>query len=192
MEKDPSVKPIAIVLYGMVAVGKLTVARALQEELGYRLTHNHLINDLVWSIFDQGTLEGNSLIERLRYELYEKAIRRGVNVIITHCYSHEYVSPTGLTDPQYLIELEKRLEAAGGQTFFVHLQAERSALLERVQGESRREYRKITDVSMMKDYLDSKDLDVRTSAPVRNNLVIDSTNLKPEDVVKIIVGKSQE
>lgn len=192
MEKDHKEKPIAIILYGVVAVGKLTVARALQEKLGYRLTHNHLINDLVWSIFDRGTLEGNRLIERLRYELYEEAIKQGVNVIITHCYSHDYISPTGLTDPQYLQDLEKRLEAVGARTLFVHLQAQRSALLERVEGESRREYRKLTDVSKMKEYLDSKNLDIQTSAPVKNNLVIDSTNLEPEDVVKIIVKESLE
>lgn len=192
MEKDLKEKPIAIILYGMVAVGKLTVARVLQERLGYRLTHNHLINDLVWSIFDRGTLEGNRLIERLRYELYEEAIKQEVSIIITHCYSHDYVSPTGLSDPQYLHELEHRLEVAGARTFFVHLQAERSVLLERVEGESRREYRKLRDVSKMTEYLDSKDLDIQTSAPIKNNVIIDTTNLEPVDVVKIIIKELQE
>ncbi|HEV7121685.1 MAG TPA: AAA family ATPase [Candidatus Paceibacterota bacterium] len=179
-------KPVAIVIYGMVAVGKLTVAKVLQKEFGYKLTHNHLINDLVWSIFDRGTLEGNSLIERLRYELYEEAVKQGVSVIITHCYSHDYVSPTGLSDPDYLKTLEERLEAAGAMTLFVHLQADNPVLLERVQGESRHEYRKLTDVSKMKEYLDDKSVDVRTSASVKNNLVIDTTNMEVEEVVRTI------
>lgn len=173
----------------MVAVGKLTVAKALQEQLGYRLTHNHLINDLVWSIFDRGTLEGNRLIERLRYELYEEAVQQGVSIIITHCYAHDYVSPTGLTDPEYLITLEEKLEAAGAKTLFVYLQATNEVLLERVQGESRREYRKLTDVSKMKEYLDDKNSDIRISAPVKNNLIIDTTSMKAEDVATVVIEK---
>lgn len=186
METNDKGKPVAIIIYGMVAVGKLTVAKALQKELGYRLTHNHLINDLVWSIFDRGTREGNALIERLRYELYEEAVKRGVNVIITHCYSHDYVSPTGLSDPDYLIVLEEKLEGAGARTLFIHLQADNQTLLERVQGESRHEYRKLTDVAKMSEYLDDKSLNVRTSASVKNNVVIDNTNMSAEEVVKLI------
>lgn len=179
-------KPVAIIIYGMVAVGKLTVARTLQKELGYRLTHNHLINDLVWSIFDPGTLEGNNLIERLRYELYEEAVKQGVNVIITHCYSHDYVSPTGLSDPDYLKTLEEKLEGVGARTLFIHLQADNQTLLERVQGESRHEYRKLTDVTKMLEYLDDTNLDIRTSAPVKNNVVIDNSNMSVEEVVRLI------
>lgn len=187
MNMEDKDKPLAIIIYGMVAVGKLTVAKALQKELGYKLTHNHLINDLVWSIFDQGTLEGNSVIEKFRYELYEEASRRGVSIIITHCYSHDYISPTGLSDPDYLKVLEAKLQAVGARTLFIHLQADNKALLERVQGESRRKYRKLTDVAQMSKYLNDKNLDVRTSAPVKNNVVIDNTNMSVEDVVKLIL-----
>jgi shikimate kinase len=187
MKAEDSNRPVAVILYGMVAVGKLTVAKALQQELGYRLTHNHLINDLVWSIFEPRTLDGNQLIEKLRYELYEEAARHGVSVIITHAYSHAYVSPTGLSDPDYMRALETKLEAAGADTFFVHLQADRETLIERVQGESRREHRKLTDVSTLMEYLGGKnDLDVTTPAPVRNNLVIDTTDLTVEETAKRI------
>ena len=187
MNTEDGNRPVAIIIYGMVAVGKLTVAKALQKEIGYKLTHNHLINDLVWSIFDRGTLESNRLVEKLRYELYEEAVRRGVSVIITHCYAHDYVSPTGLTDPKYLKTLEERLEAAGANTLFVHLKADKQTLLDRVQGESRREFRKLTDVAKMTEYLDAKSFDVRTSAPVKNNLVIDNTGLSVDDAVKQII-----
>ncbi len=186
METEIKKKPLAIIVYGTVAVGKLTVAKALEKELGYKLTHNHLINDLVWSIFDRGTYEANSLIERLRYELYEDAIRKGVSIIVTHAYSDTYISPTGLSDPEYMKTLEDKIEHAGGTAVFVHLQASPEALLERVQGESRKAFRKLTDLSIMKLRLEDKSLDVTTSAPVKDNLVIDNTDLSPESVVEII------
>ena len=189
MEEKTKDKPVAVILYGMIAVGKLTVAKVLQEKLGYRLTHNHLVNDLVWSIFDRGTLEGNTLIEKLRYELYEEAVKKGVSIIITHCYSHDYLSPTGLSDPNYMKALEEKLERAGARTLFVHLHASRETLIERVQGESRREYRKLKSVEGLLEHLDSKEIDITTSAPVKNNLVIDNTDLLPEEVAEMIVNE---
>lgn len=190
--KTKTSTPEAIIIYGMVAVGKLTVAKALQEQLGYKLTHNHLINDLVWSIFDRATLEANALIEKMRFELYQEAVKRGTNIIVTHCYSHDFVSPTGLSDPDYLKMLESKLEKAGAKTLFVHLQADRQALLDRVQGESRKSYKKMTDPSKLEKYLDAKDFDAKTSASVKNNLVIDTTKLTPDKTTKIIIDHLQE
>lgn len=168
-----------------MAVGKLTVGKILATKLGYRLTHNHLINDLVWSVFKRNTLESNKMVEKLRYEFYETAAKFGHNLVITHCYAHDYVSPTFLSDPQYLKTLEKHLRKAGAKVLFVHLQAERKTLLKRVRDTSRREHQKLTDTSIMKDYLKSKDF--KTSAPVENNLVIDNTSLSPERVVEMII-----
>jgi deoxyadenosine/deoxycytidine kinase len=184
--------PTAIIIYGMIAVGKLTVAKALQEKLGYRLTHNHLINDLVWSLFDHGTLEANSLIERLRYELYEEAIKKGVCIIVTHAYSASYVSPTGLSDPEYMRVLESKLEAAGAKILFVHLQADTPILLKRVQEESRRAYKKLTDVSKLNEYLYKENLDTTTSAPVRNNLVIENAEVTPASAADMIIKRLHE
>lgn len=185
-------KPIAIIIYGMIAVGKLTVAKALQKELGFKLTHNHLINDLVWSVFDRNTFEANDLIEKMRFQVYEEAIRHNVNIIVTHCYSHDYVSPTGLSDPEYLRQLEEKLEAVGARTLFVHLQADRETLLKRVDGESRHQYKKLTSIEKMIEYLDEKFFDLNTSAPVRNNHVIDNTNMAPEDVAASIAEKVRQ
>ncbi len=186
MDTEGKKKPIAIIIYGTVAVGKLTVAKALEKELGYKLTHNHLVSDLVWSIFDRGTYEANSLTERLRFELYEEAIRKGVDIIVTHAYSDTFVSATGLSDPEYVKTLEEKIEQAGGTAVFVHLQASSEALLERVQGESRKAFRKLTDASVLKEGLENNSLNVTISGPVKNNLVIDNTDLSPESVVEII------
>jgi|GEM_PF-3574071 len=38
-------KPIVIVLYGPMAVGKLTVAQKLSKKLKMKLSHNHLLNN---------------------------------------------------------------------------------------------------------------------------------------------------
>lgn len=174
-----------IVLYGAMAVGKLTVGKVLQKKLGYKLTHNHLINNLVLSVFDRNTIKANKMIEDLRFKFYEESAKLGKNLIITHCYAHDYVSPTGLSDPEYLNILEKKLKRAGANVVFVHLQANSDAILKRVKNISRKKHEKLTDVSVMKNYLNTKNF--ITSAPVKNNLVIDNTNLSPQKVAEIIM-----
>ena len=88
--------------------------------------------------------------------------------------------------------LEEKLEAAGATTLFVHLQAEKETLLERAQGASRQEHRKLTSVPDMMVYLDAKNFDMRTSAPVKNNIVIDNTNISAEDVAEMIIQQLQK
>ncbi len=178
--------PTAIIIYGAIAVGKLTIGTLLAKKLQYKLTHNHLINDLVWSIFERGTPESSPLIEKLRYDLYERAIKAGQSIIITHTYAHDYVSKTGLSDPQYLITLEKKLQKAGAKVLFVHLVTDNKTLLQRVTGESRKKHMKVTSKKTLKEVLAIRDF--TTSAPVKNNLVIDNTNEEPDKVVKIIIN----
>jgi len=140
-----------------MGVGKLTVAKLLAEKTGYKLSHNHLFNDLVYSLFDRGTLEANEILEELRYEMYGKAVSMKRSFIMTHAYSHNFVSLTGQTDPQYLKNLQDKMGSAGAKTYFVHLKADDEVLLERVSQESRKEFGKLTDIEIMKGYLHTKD-----------------------------------
>ena len=178
-------KSKVIVLYGAIAVGKLTVAKALEKELGYKLTHNHLINDLVFSVFGRETIEGNKMVEKLRLEFYEEAAKTGKNFIITHAYANDFISPTGLSDPKYLKILEYRLEKVGAGVLFVHLQANKKTILSRVKNTQRKKYGKLTKVSIMRNYLNT--LDFIASAPVKNNIVINNTGLSPQKVAQIII-----
>ena len=48
-----------IFIYGPPAVGKLTTAIKLSEKLNYKIFHNHLVIDLVKSVYEQFTNEFN-------------------------------------------------------------------------------------------------------------------------------------
>jgi shikimate kinase len=174
-------KPKVIIIYGAMGVGKLTIAKLLSEKTDYRLSHNHLVNDLLYSLFERNTLEINELAESIRDMVYEKAIQSGKSFIITHTYSHDYVSLTGQTDPGYLQKLQEKIKQAGGEAYFIHLQANNTVLLERVTQESRKEFKKLTDSTIMQELIDTKDF--KTSAEVDNQLILDSSELNPEETV---------
>jgi deoxyadenosine/deoxycytidine kinase len=174
-----------IIIYGPIAVGKLTVAKELAKKIDFKVTHNHLINDLAWSVFTRGEKDTNAVVEKLRYDFYESAIKYGHNIILTHTFSYNYVSGTGLKDPDYMKKLEKKLEKAGAKVLCVHLQAHTEKLFERVKGESRKEHKKLVDVKILKNL--SKEKDWITTAPVKNNLIIDNTNLSPKKTAALII-----
>ena len=173
-------------LYGPMAAGKLTVAKLLSEQLGFRLSHNHLINDLAWSIYDRDTLEGNAFIEELRIKFFQEVARSNVNMITTHAYAHDFISMTGLSDPQYMQQVEKVFEQYDSNIFFVHLKASKETLLERVGDVSRTAYKKLTDKKIMEEYLEQKDFE--TSPSIKNNITIDNSNLTPEETAKEILN----
>ena len=95
-------KPVVIFIYGPQAVGKLTVAKILSQKLGYKLTHNHALNNLLDELFTRGTYENGIMKDRLRYDLLENAVRAKINFVTTHCYAHDYISPAEFTDPKYI------------------------------------------------------------------------------------------
>src|SRR5450432_2078261 len=70
-----------IFLFGQVASGKLTVAKALAAKTGYALFHNHLIVDAVADVFPFGSDEFIRLREQLWLEVIQAAVERGRSII---------------------------------------------------------------------------------------------------------------
>ncbi len=180
-------KPVALIIYGPMAVGKLTVAKVLQRKLEYKLVHNHAINDLVDSVFERGTYARAAMIESLQRSIYEAAVKAKKNIIVTHAYSHNYISHTGLTDPQALKIWNKKLSKAGARVCFVHLKAKAETLLSRINRPSRKKFLKLVNKRIMKNLLKTKNF--QTSASVPNQIVIDNSKLSPGKVANIIIKR---
>lgn len=184
-KSSKSKKPNVVFIYGPVAVGKLTIAKILSKKLGYKLAHNHHINDFVEEVFVRHSYDAHAMKEFLRYTLLEKMVKANIDIVVTHCYRHNFVSKTGLTDPKYLKTLEKKLTKLGAKFYPVHLNASPKELLRRVSGSSRKKFKKLTDKKIMREYLSS--LDFKTLPGLKNNLIIDNTKLSPKKVADIIV-----
>ena len=180
-------KPTVVIIYGPIAVGKLTTAKLLAKKLGFSLAHNHALNDAVRDVFPRGEKEYSRVVEKLRFTFLREAVHVGASLVVTHCYAHNFVNEaTGVSDPEYVQKQKRILTRAGARVCIVHLKADTKVLLERVTGESRKEWGKLTDVKIMKQC--AKNRDWQNSAPVRNQLIIDNTHLSPKKVVDIIIN----
>jgi len=180
-------KPIIIFIYGPVAVGKLTVAEVLSKKLGYKLAHNHALNDFVQEVFDRHSYASDYMKDNLRPYLLEHAVKFKINLVTTHCYSHNFISKTGLSDPKYVETLEKKLTKFGAKFYPVHLRADEKELLRRVGMSSRKRFKKLVSKKIMKELLTKNYKDYKTSPRLKNNFIIDNTNLSPKKVADIII-----
>lgn len=186
LQKSSNKKPIFVYIYGPVAVGKLTVAKELQKLTGYKIFHNHMLIDLTKELFGEDKKVKPFFREKLYYYIINSLSKFKIPTIFTHAFAYNFTFKTGTTDPEYIKNTEKIIVKNGGIFYGVHLISDDNKLLKRIKNKSRKKYTKLKKATVLKELL--KKYDHSTSAPIKNNLVIDNTNLKPNRVAEMIVN----
>lgn len=170
-----------IVLYGPPASGKLTVAKALSKITGYKIFHNHLLIDLLEKVLPWGSSDFKNYMDKYFFELLEVAMKHNVEgLIVTMVYYKDFDKP-------YLKTLVKTVEKQGGEVCFVQLKCSTKELLRRVTNASRKKFKKISTVQILKQSL--KKHDIVSSVDYANNLVIDSEKNTPVSAARKIKEK---
>jgi RNase adaptor protein for sRNA GlmZ degradation len=167
-----------IFVYGPPATGKLTIAEKLSDLTGIPLFHNHLSRDLVEDIYGENLSSNYSLIHKIKNDVFSYCAEHNTDLIFTFVYA-------GAVDDEIVKKHMDSIEANGGKVAFVKLTAKREDLLKRVSNESRKKYKKLLNAKTLDDFLKSKgDL----SIPFVSSLVVDTSELEPEEAVKHIVS----
>jgi shikimate kinase len=170
-----------VLIHGAPASGKLTVARVLAENHGFKLLHNHLAVDLSLSIYDEwGEKDFHDFTDSIRRVVLKKAKELGVKfLVMTWVVS----SDTNKREIQRYLEFfdEEKITVLP-----VYLATSKSKLLERVVRKERRNSHKISSVKELTSYLDN-----RTFYPIKHadTFTIDNTSLSPEKVASLILGQ---
>src|SRR5450432_582789 len=132
-----------IFLFGQVASGKLTVAKALAAKTGYALFHNHLIVDAVAAVFPFGSDEFIRLREQLWLEVIQAAVERGRSIIFTF-------APEPTVGDGFVAKLEELVENGGGEVMFVALQVDAEAQEKRLLDPDRAVFGKLRSVDLLR------------------------------------------
>lgn len=170
-----------VFLYGPPASGKLTVAQALAKLTGYRVFHNHLTIDLVRSLFDWGEGPFWSLVDRYRLEFIDAAAEAGLpGLIFTFVYARG-------ADDAFVARIVDAVARHRGRVVFVRLTCEPKELARRVRLPSRRAYHKMSRVTALRDLLARHDLFF--DVPYPDNLVIDTTRIRPGRTARMIAER---
>ena len=165
-----------IVIYGAPAAGKYTVGTELARLTRFKLFHNHASIDYVKPFLDFGTVEFWRVIGEVRHSLIAGAARAGVDLIKTFVYGKG-------DDDVYLAKTIAVAEENGGQAHLVLLVCDIEERRRRMGNESRVRFSKLTDPDSV--YLSRFIMDQPYDG--RETLVIDTTDLPPEDAARRIL-----
>lgn len=131
-----------VFIYGMPAAGKLTVARELAAITGYAVFHNHLVVDMVQSVFAFGTRSFVELREDIWLGMFRKAAENQLpGLIFTF-------APEATVRPEFVSNTIKTVSASGGSVDFIELTCPLDELKRRIPDASRLQYKKLSSVAL--------------------------------------------
>lgn len=168
-----------VFIYGPPATGKLTVATELAKLTGYKLFHNHLTVDLVESLFEFGTERASRLSAKFRLEMFEEAGKAKLPGII---FTYVYVKDS---DDEFVTSVINTIKPFGGEVMFVLLNCKKEELSKRVEEDSRKNYTKVHKANKLNELFQKYNM--TAPVPHQKSLVIDNTQLSPQEVAKQII-----
>ena len=171
-----------IFLYGPAGVGKLTVAREVQSLTGYRLFHNHLVVDLLLSVFEFGTPPFVALREEFWLSTLRHAAREDVSLIFTF-------APENTVHPTFPTEAEAAVTSEGGRVMFVSLHCPEDELERRIADPSRKPFHKLQSAEQ---YRQLRDAGAFSFPKMRADLEIDTGVMTPKAAAQTIVAALAE
>ena len=179
-----------IIVCGPQAVGKMTVAESLRDQLKYNMMMNHdsiEVSDRIFGFATPAQKEFNALF---REKAFDVAVKHNVDLIFTYVCAFE--APE---ERAYLTQLANLFTSNGGQFYFVELSAQLETRLER-NATSHRMERKPSKKDLewsLKNLLEGVQNHRLNSEPdeiwFQNHLKIDNTHLKPDEVAKIVIAR---
>jgi hypothetical protein len=168
-----------VFIYGLPASGKLTVARELAAMTGYKLFHNHLVVDLLLPVFNFGSTPFVELREQIWLSVFEQACRsQTAGLIFTF-------APEATVRPDFIQEAMRVVAAEQGEIEFVELTCPPAELKRRLSDASRRQYQKLTSVSLFEELQAAGSFDA--SHMPKPRLSIDTSVLSPAEAATQIV-----
>jgi hypothetical protein len=103
-----------VFLHGPAASGKLTIARALEARVGFPVFHNHLVVDLLTTVFPFGSDPFVRLREQFWTSVFADAARVDRSISFTF-------TPEATVRPGFAGRVRQLIEGEGGRVCFVRL-----------------------------------------------------------------------
>jgi hypothetical protein len=170
-----------IFIYGLPATGKLTVAQELAAITGYRLFHNHLVVDLLLSVFDFGSRPFVDLRETIWLSVFESACQSELaGLIFTF-------APERTVRQEFIPRTVDVITRNGGEVDFVELTCPLPELKRRMDSPSRAQYQKLSSVPLFEQLYSDGAFDA--SYMPRPAISIDTSLTTPVEAAAMIAQK---
>ena len=176
-------QPRLVYVYGPPAVGKLTVAQALETQTGYRLFHNHLTVNAIREVFEFRSPAFVEVSTRLRLDVFATAMRHGIDLIFTNNSAWRGFPPEAFLG--FVVQARAVTTEAGGVFVLIRLTESMKALESRVDAESRHRHGKLVHVERLRSLL----AETGELVAPGTTLTIDTAEASPEDAAAAIAAR---
>lgn len=167
-----------IFLHGLPGVGKLTVGRELAKLTNLGLFHNHLVVDLVGSVFEFGSRQFVELRELIWLAMFSRAVEGKLRGLI-FTFAFDRTVRSG-----FIENVRRVVEVDGGEVLFVELKCSPEELEKRIAHPSRQSFGKLNSVEQFRE-LSKADAFVDPGIPA-DRLIVDTTELSASQAARLI------
>ncbi len=167
-----------IFIYGPPAVGKLTVAKALEALTKIPLADNHSLLNPVAKVFGWDHPERERLGRSFRLEFFQAAARANKSMITTF-------GGGGETFDDFIQDVCQIVKVEDGEVAFVRLTAPKEVLFERVRHDSREHHAKMRTVEELEAKM-QRTPDICAKILVGEHLEMDSSEHTPDHMARMI------
>ena len=169
-----------IIIHGSPAVGKYSVAKELEKTTGFKLIHIHSLYDFLENIFGKEKYATSlKIMNNTFLEIFEESAKLKIKGLI---FTYAELAKDNF---EFVKEIKQKLKKYKTNLFFVHLHCNEKELHKRVLMDSRKEFKKTTNLKELKYLLSIKDY--KSTFPNSQTLEIDNTYLSPNKAAKKIV-----
>lgn len=173
-----------IFIYGLPATGKLTVAKELSKSTGYKLFHNHLVVDLLLSVFEFGSGPFVQMREEIWLTVFEQACQSKLpGLIFTF-------NPENTVRQTFVDAAIDTVTKCGGRIHFVELVCPLTELRDRIDSPSRLEHGKLSSLALFEKLHADGVFD--TSHMPKPILTVDTSSCSPIEAAARIGEKLSE
>lgn len=168
-----------VLIYGMPAVGKLTVASELAKLTGYPVFHNQLVVDMLAPVFGVSGAAFTEMRESIWMQVMVRATRAGrPGLIFTF-------TPERTVGTNFIQDVIQELEELGAKVLFVHLKCPEEEVERRMVGDARFRSDKLQSVEY---YRELRDLGAFEYPGLPDmGPIIDTSELRPNQAAQRIV-----
>jgi shikimate kinase len=166
-----------LLIHGPPASGKLTIAEKISEITGIPLFHNHQSRDIVKDIYGEKLKEHYDLVEQIRFDVLEYCAKHDTDLIFTVVYESE-------DDEEIFKKNVEQVEKHGGQVLYVALTASAEDLINRVENDSRKQFKKLTSRAIMEELV--KDMSV-FDIPFVDSFTVNTSENSAEEAARLII-----
>jgi len=177
-----------IILFGPLAVGKMTVGQELEKLTGLKLFHNHLTIELVLPFFDMHTASFKKLVSSYRIQLFEEVAKSNLpGLIFTYVWELDQKK-----DNDFIDHIVKIFEKENASIYYIELEADAEERIRRNKSANRLKHKpsKRNFKASEQELLETdRDHILNSSANEfqnKNYFKINSTNLTANETARMV------